>query len=189
MWAEMLRPIIRRFVATFDGEHDASFWSHVAYRNDQVCGQDDLSGWITAFCVWSNKGVWGGGSLPGDIPSKPECSPIAPVSPIAPNQRASAAPSAQSKSLEDSSNSAAEASGPGSARDTSAPSDGGSVMTKGRYLAFAFKLNSDAGTDISIPHRPARLQQPGVHTRRRPVLRGTGARHPAWVLRGRCDRQ
>ena len=82
MWAEMLRPILRRFITAFDGEPDASFWKHIMYRADELCGKDDLSGWITAFCVWSNKGQWRGGDLPEDTPVKPEDSPI-PLPPIA----------------------------------------------------------------------------------------------------------
>ncbi|KAM5542902.1 hypothetical protein V8D89_003286 [Ganoderma adspersum] len=58
VWAEMLRPIIRRFITGFDGKPDTTFWTHVAYHCNDTCGQDDLSGWIAAFCVWSNKGVW-----------------------------------------------------------------------------------------------------------------------------------
>jgi hypothetical protein len=29
-WASMLRPIIRRFIDSFDGKHDVDFWSKVA---------------------------------------------------------------------------------------------------------------------------------------------------------------
>ncbi|RPD59688.1 hypothetical protein L227DRAFT_576102 [Lentinus tigrinus ALCF2SS1-6] len=57
VWADMLRPIIRRFVSAFDGEPDVEFWSRVAHW-DECCGQDDWSGWITAFCVWSSQGKW-----------------------------------------------------------------------------------------------------------------------------------
>ena len=97
MWAEMLRPIIRRFVTAFDGESDITFWSHVAYRNDQVCGQDDLSGWITAFCVWSHKGMWKGGarSLPEDVPPKPEYARIVRVSPWLPQMLSTITPLAK----------------------------------------------------------------------------------------------
>ncbi|KAI0738926.1 hypothetical protein C8Q80DRAFT_1275137 [Daedaleopsis nitida] len=58
-WADMLRPILRRFIDSFDGRHDLEFWKHcIAYRRQEMCGQDDLDGWITAFCVWSTKGKW-----------------------------------------------------------------------------------------------------------------------------------
>ena len=57
-WAEMLRPILVRFAAAFDGSPDVTFWEHVVSRNSYMCGQDLLSGWITAFCVWDADGKW-----------------------------------------------------------------------------------------------------------------------------------
>ncbi|KAI0642714.1 hypothetical protein C8Q79DRAFT_983814 [Trametes meyenii] len=73
VWAEMLRPILRRFVSAFDGKPDLEFWNHTVYRQDDMCGQDDLSGWLTAFCVWKTDGKWNARSLPGPavIPGAP----------------------------------------------------------------------------------------------------------------------
>ena len=90
----MLRLILHRFITVFYGEPDASFWSHIMYRCDHICGQDDFSGWITAFCVWSNKGVWKGGSLPDTIPLKLEYAPVSPLSvaPAVVSESDSAAP-------------------------------------------------------------------------------------------------
>ena len=51
-WAEMLRLILSRFVAAFDGTPEIKFWSHVVSRDSRLCGTDFLSGWITAFCMW-----------------------------------------------------------------------------------------------------------------------------------------
>ena len=64
------------------------------YRCDHICGQDDFSGWITAFCAWSNKGVWKGGSLPDTIPLKLEYAPVSPLSvaPAVVSESDSAAP-------------------------------------------------------------------------------------------------
>lgn len=62
-WANMLYPILRRFVSAFDGKPDTAFWKHVVYRQEEYCGQDDLNGWLTAFCVWTNKGTWKAGPL------------------------------------------------------------------------------------------------------------------------------
>ncbi|KAF8817143.1 hypothetical protein BYT27DRAFT_7247691 [Phlegmacium glaucopus] len=59
-WATLLRPILTRFVAAFDGEPDIDFWSRVCYYHPQGSGPTYLSGWITAFCVWSNEGKWQG---------------------------------------------------------------------------------------------------------------------------------
>ncbi|PIL33398.1 hypothetical protein GSI_04019 [Ganoderma sinense ZZ0214-1] len=72
----MLRPILRRFITAFDGTPDEAFWKHIMYRDDGLCGKDNLSGWITGFCVWSNKGQWKGKDLPENIPVKPEYAPI-----------------------------------------------------------------------------------------------------------------
>ena len=65
-WAAMLRPILTRFVEAFDGKPDVDFWGRVCHYHFQGSGPDYLSGWITAFCVWSSEGKWQGPS-----PSKP----------------------------------------------------------------------------------------------------------------------
>jgi hypothetical protein len=59
-WASMLRPIIRRFIDSFDGKHDLDFWSKVVASWSVGSGTTYLSGWITAFCVWSKEGKWMG---------------------------------------------------------------------------------------------------------------------------------
>ncbi|KAH9855392.1 hypothetical protein C2E23DRAFT_883330 [Lenzites betulinus] len=86
-WANMLQPILRRFVSAFDGEPDFEFWNHVVYRQQAYCGQDDLNGWITAFCVWTNKGKWNPALAPQlqvppprPILEVPRASPIQPPS-------------------------------------------------------------------------------------------------------------
>ena len=56
----MLRPILTRFVKAFDGEPDIDFWSRVCHYYYEGSGTSYLSGWITAFCVWSGKGKWQG---------------------------------------------------------------------------------------------------------------------------------
>ena len=68
-WAAMLRPILTRFVRAFDGEPDVDFWSRVCHYHPQGSGPTYLSGWITAFCVWSSQGKWQGPSL--SEPSRP----------------------------------------------------------------------------------------------------------------------
>lgn len=60
----MLRPIISRFVSAFDGNPDVDFWNRVCHVHPQGSGPSYLSGWITAFCVWTNKGKWLGPQLP-----------------------------------------------------------------------------------------------------------------------------
>ena len=53
----MLRPILSRFAAAFDGNPDLTFWSQVVHRGGG-CGTDYISGWISAFCVWDGDGNW-----------------------------------------------------------------------------------------------------------------------------------
>lgn len=55
-WASMLRPILSRFASAFDGSPDVEFWSHVVSWDNRLCGQNLLSGWITAFCMWDCDG-------------------------------------------------------------------------------------------------------------------------------------
>ena len=67
-WAAMLRPILTRFVRAFDGEPDIDFWGRVCHYHYEGSGSTYLSGWITAFCVWSRQGKWQGPPISG--PSK-----------------------------------------------------------------------------------------------------------------------
>lgn len=60
-FAELLRPILRNFIATFDSKPAPSaevldFWSKVADRRSGGSGPSYLSGWITAFCMWDETG-------------------------------------------------------------------------------------------------------------------------------------
>ena len=62
-WAALLRPILNRFVRAFDGKPDIDFWSRVCHYSSQGSGPTYLSGWITAFCVWSSEGKWQGSPI------------------------------------------------------------------------------------------------------------------------------
>ncbi|KAF9542659.1 hypothetical protein CPC08DRAFT_650114 [Agrocybe pediades] len=68
-WANLLRPILRRFVGAFDGKPDTSFWKKVCHYSEMGSGTRILSGWITAFCVWTNWGRWQGPKLSSDLRS------------------------------------------------------------------------------------------------------------------------
>lgn len=63
-WAAMLRPVLQRFSNAFAGTPDMSFWTHVVHFDPTFYGADDLSGWLSVFCVWSNTGKWQPQSLP-----------------------------------------------------------------------------------------------------------------------------
>ena len=59
-WAKLLRPILSRFVSSFDGAPDLDFWSKICHYHSGGSGPDEICGWITAFAVWSDKGKWQG---------------------------------------------------------------------------------------------------------------------------------
>ncbi|KAL1793392.1 hypothetical protein ACET3X_008374 [Alternaria dauci] len=58
-FADLLRPVLRNFVASFDPEQSAvsqDFWSKIAHRLGGGSGPSYLGGWLTAFCFWNDKG-------------------------------------------------------------------------------------------------------------------------------------
>jgi hypothetical protein len=68
-WYHLLRPVLSRFVRVFDetgfasSDENASFWQRVAHVKHDGSGPSYLSGWITAFCAFSDKGEWMGNDL------------------------------------------------------------------------------------------------------------------------------
>ncbi|KAE8373506.1 hypothetical protein BDV26DRAFT_271957 [Aspergillus bertholletiae] len=57
-FARLLRPILERFVASFDdpsSPHIREFWNKCVHETGGS-GPYYLSGWITAFCFWDEKG-------------------------------------------------------------------------------------------------------------------------------------
>lgn len=68
-WVNLLRPILRRFVNAFDGEPDIDFWGRVCHRIVGGSRPGSISGWITAFCVWDQKGQWRGPNISGSLPT------------------------------------------------------------------------------------------------------------------------
>lgn len=67
VWANLLKPILKRFVSAFDGEADIDFWGKVCHHAYGGSGPGSISGWITAFCVWNSEGKWCGPNLTGNI--------------------------------------------------------------------------------------------------------------------------
>jgi hypothetical protein len=65
-WHRLLRPVLSRFVRAFSepgfaaGADNASFWQRVAHVDDGGSGPPYLTGWIAAFCVFSDGGKWMG---------------------------------------------------------------------------------------------------------------------------------
>src|SRR5208282_2325860 len=59
-WHRMLKPVIGKFIAAFDGEVDTDFWGHIAHPQFMGSGAHTLGGWITAFCAFTEKGKFNG---------------------------------------------------------------------------------------------------------------------------------
>ncbi|KAJ6513728.1 hypothetical protein C8R47DRAFT_618166 [Mycena vitilis] len=65
-WYHLLEPVISRFVRAFDdpnGKSNVDFWQNVAHFEPGGSGPSYYSGWITAFCVFSDRGKWMGPRL------------------------------------------------------------------------------------------------------------------------------
>ena len=59
-WVDMLEKIVSQFVSIIDGTPDLSFWSRICNNEGGGSGPSYISGWITAFCVFNDKGEWMG---------------------------------------------------------------------------------------------------------------------------------
>jgi hypothetical protein len=60
-WYSLLRPILLRFIKAFDhpdSKENLDFWSRVADYEGFGSGTVWLSGWITAFMVFDENGLW-----------------------------------------------------------------------------------------------------------------------------------
>lgn len=66
-WHQMLQPIMAELVHASQGSPDASFWSRVCSHHSAGSGTDYISGWIAAFCCFSDKGEWQGEASDGSL--------------------------------------------------------------------------------------------------------------------------
>jgi hypothetical protein len=58
-FAEYLKPFIRHFISSFDkpdSEVTKDFWNRIASQYHRGSGSARLTGWITSFCFWDEKG-------------------------------------------------------------------------------------------------------------------------------------
>ncbi|KAM0798439.1 hypothetical protein BDR22DRAFT_373388 [Usnea florida] len=58
-FCKLLRPVVSRFVKSFDepaSEDTISFWQRIAHFRSGGSGPSYYSGWITAFCFWGEDG-------------------------------------------------------------------------------------------------------------------------------------
>ncbi|KAK3831971.1 MAG: hypothetical protein J3R72DRAFT_425237 [Linnemannia gamsii] len=59
-WRDLLKAVLTRFVETFnnpDSEETKDFWRKIAHLRSGGSGPSSITGWITAFCFFSSKGV------------------------------------------------------------------------------------------------------------------------------------
>ncbi|KAG5660396.1 hypothetical protein KAF25_003002 [Fusarium avenaceum] len=59
VFAQMLRPILRRMILSFTEPNNPelkAFWNSIIHVRS-MSGSTNVTGWITAFCYWSEKGV------------------------------------------------------------------------------------------------------------------------------------
>lgn len=59
-WQAMLEPIIDEMLATKQGKDNMDWWQKIAHRKGGGSGPRFLTGWITAFAVFTEKGKWQG---------------------------------------------------------------------------------------------------------------------------------
>lgn len=58
-WCDVLRPVLRALIATFQAPESAEtklFWQSIVDVHPQASGSTTYSGWITAFWYWNEKG-------------------------------------------------------------------------------------------------------------------------------------
>jgi hypothetical protein len=70
-WRDLLKPVLVRFVRSFDegwaeSAEGRDFWQRIVHHEGGGSGPSYLSGWITAFCAFNDKGI----SLVHPSPSK-----------------------------------------------------------------------------------------------------------------------
>jgi hypothetical protein len=68
IFGRLLRPILRQFAIAFDTVEegktpDPDFWGKICHYHSGGSGPSYISGWLTAFCVWNQKGKWQGGNI------------------------------------------------------------------------------------------------------------------------------
>ena len=59
-WHALLAPVLDEFVKSAAGNADIDFWDRVASHDPGLSGPSYVSGWATAFAVFTTKGKWQG---------------------------------------------------------------------------------------------------------------------------------
>jgi hypothetical protein len=68
VFAKLLRPVVKHFANAFDmieegKTPDPDFWGKICHYHSGGSGPSYISGWLSAFAVWTNKGKWQGGNM------------------------------------------------------------------------------------------------------------------------------
>lgn len=77
-WSESLIKIVDQFINVFDGIIDLSFWGKICHYKEGGSGPSYLSGWITVFTSFDEKGCWQGNPTVGNEYPKIDTTDIAP---------------------------------------------------------------------------------------------------------------
>lgn len=59
-WQSMLLPVLEEMVATHKGKDNMDWWQRICHYEGGGSGPTYLSGWITVFAVFDEKGLWQG---------------------------------------------------------------------------------------------------------------------------------
>jgi hypothetical protein len=59
-WHSLLVRILDKFIDCIKGNVDMTFWDSICKLDDQKSGTPYLDGWVTSFCVFTNRGDWQG---------------------------------------------------------------------------------------------------------------------------------
>jgi hypothetical protein len=57
-WLDLLLPVLAKFVETASGSPDLNWWNKVCSEISGGSGPSYISGWVSVFTVFSNKGEW-----------------------------------------------------------------------------------------------------------------------------------
>lgn len=66
-WTKLLFPVLDNFVKTAKGNPDLEWWNKIAHYEGGGSGPRYISGWITTFCVFDEKGKYMGNNCSVDI--------------------------------------------------------------------------------------------------------------------------
>ncbi|XP_037030745.1 uncharacterized protein LOC119070502 [Bradysia coprophila] len=57
-WYDLLKPILKEFVAAKQGRADLEFWKRICHHLGDISGPSYISGWLTVFAVFDEDGNW-----------------------------------------------------------------------------------------------------------------------------------